>query len=343
MAKADSKAKAKAGSSAERTIERISEASFLVDEQEAKTADTIAFVHAVLCQIGLPRSPQKERVWTRTNGGASLIVQAGGTMKGGAWVEHPLPQGTYARLMLADISSYAVKHKTPLIPMEASVSAYMRRLRIFPGGGKRGTYTGFKREALALAAAHMEIASERDGRYEQTSAKPVRAFSAWNVDDGTQQALWPCELVLSTDYLESLQRHATPIDMRSYFALSHSAFAQDIYTWLVHRLPRLKKPLELSWAVLAEQFGGYSSVKEFRKDFLKRLGEVKHLYREARFEVVNGRRGEVGGSLRLKPSQPPVRRVAVVVPAGICAGDESDPRPADVESLAATFGPRNSR
>jgi hypothetical protein len=344
MAKDESKAKPKAGSSAERAIEKISDARFLIDEQDAQSADAIAFVHAVMCQIGLPRSPQKERVWTRSNGAATLTVIAGGTFdhKRGVRIEQPLPQGPYARLMIADICTHAVRHKTPFVPMEDSVSAYMRkRLKVAVSGGSKGTYTGFKREALALAAMHMELSATYNGKRTQTKAPPIESFDAWVVDDDEQTPLWPCELELSAKFFASLQVHAAPIDMRAYRCLAHSALAQDIYTWLAHRLPRLKSPLGLPWSTLAEQFGGYEDPARFRKEFLKRLSEVAAVYPDAKVEVVLGRRGSKGGSLLLKPSQPPISRVGVVLPAAIGARAEMDDRiePIEVEAPTDTFRP----
>jgi hypothetical protein len=311
--------------SANRTIEKLAEARFLLDGQDAHSADAIAYVHTVLSQIGLPRSPQQTREWVRTNGSASLRVVAGSMcvrVQGNEaeWVPQPLPQGPYARLILADISTYAVRHKTQLIPMEASAGAYMRnRLHLFVNGGKRGTYTSFKREAQALSCSHMELGIAYGGKIRQARGAPIEEFEAWTVDDGPQQALWPCELLLSDQFFRSLKAHAAPIDMRAYRALAHSALAQDIYTWLSHRLPRLSEPLALPWSVLATQFGGYADVKEFRKEFLKRLKEVRSVYPDALVEVVLGKRGEFGGALVLKSSPPPVPRVSEVVPASIGA------------------------
>jgi Plasmid encoded RepA protein len=311
--------------SADRTIETLAETRFLLDEQDEHSADSVAYVHTVLSQIGLPRSPQRTREWVRMNGGASLHVLAGSIFNRSksVWEHQPLPQGPYARLILADISSYAVKNKTRLIPMDVSAGAYMRnRLHLFVNGGKRGTYTAFKREAQALAAAHMELAVCYGNVQEQAKAAPIQSFRAWMVDDGSQQALWPSELVLDERFFQSLQAHAIPINMQAYRALAHSALAQDIYAWLVNRLPRLREPRKLYWAGengLAAQFGGYADPKRFRKEFIHRLREVSVVYREARVEVVNGKRGEAGGYLLVKPSAPPVPRVHEVVPAALGA------------------------
>ena len=307
-----------------RAIEKLSETAFLLNDKDAQSADSIAFIHSVLSQIGLPRRRTPVRVWERSNGGAHLAVIAGGIPdEQGNRVELPLPQGPYARLILADISTYAVRHKTQVVPLESSVSAYMRhRLKLFVTGGSRGTLTSFKREAQALASAHMELSVRHGSKFLRSNAPPIDGFEAWTVDEGGQQALWPAELELNKKFFESLKRHAAPIDMRAYRALAHSAFAQDIYTWLAHRLPRLDKPLGLPWALLSDQFGGYASTKKFREEFVKRLKEVRAVYPDAQVEVVTGRRGESGGALLLKESRPPVYRAASVVPGSIGARAE---------------------
>ena len=324
MSKPESSAKPGARvASAARAIEKLADARAQLDAQSALAADSIAYHHAVMCMIGLPRSPQRERIWTRSNGKASLTVIAGGIMRSGVRVEQPLPAGSYPRLIMADIATYAIKHKTTRIPMEASASAYMRnRLHLFVNGGKRGTYTSFKTAALALSAAHVEMSVEHCGKTQYVKAPPIRRFEAWTVDDGEQQALWPCELDLALDFYESLREHAVPVDSRAYLALSHSSMAMDLYSWLAHRLYRLEAPLELPWATLLQQFGGYIDALECRKEIIRRLPEVLAVYPAAKLEIERGRRGQKGGVLRLFPSPPPVPRVHVVVPAIIGADEE---------------------
>lgn len=336
------KARKNKGSS-DRAIEKLAEARFLIEEQAANRADALAFVHAVLCQIGLPRSPQKERVWIRSNGNASLRVQAGAVIAedNETWIDQPLPQGPYARLILADISTYAVRYRSRYVPMEDSVTAYMRnRLKLLVTGGVRGTCTSFKREAQALATAQMALGVQyaEGGRpaKAQSNATIVEEFSAWTDQKSVNHEHWPKELVLNEAFYKSLRAHAAPIDMRAYRALAHSALSQDIYTWLAHRLPRLKAPLGLPWAVLADQFGGYADVQRFRKEFMLRLKEVASVYPDAQLEIVRGRRGELGGSLLLKPSRAPIYPVADVVPAALGARAEMHTEtPGEIRALLA--------
>jgi hypothetical protein len=63
------------------------------------------FLHAVLCQLGLPRNPTSSRTFERTSGRASLSLQAGRTFDGKKWNDEPLPSGTRPR---ADQSLHAV-------------------------------------------------------------------------------------------------------------------------------------------------------------------------------------------------------------------------------------------
>jgi hypothetical protein len=279
--------------------------------KSAKDAGALTFVHSTMAQVGLPRSPQERRVWTCVNGAAGLMLEAGHFFIDGQLELLPLPQGPYPRLILADVAAYALRHKTPTVDLGPSASAYMReRLGLLVSAGKTGTYTSFRREARALAAANMTLSvPEANGMTLHVKASPIEQFRSWR-DEGE---VWVPELQLGRAFFESLREHAVPIDMRAYRALSHSALSQDIYAWLSQRLCRLKSPQPLYWSALAAQFGsGYANVREFRRDFLRRLLEVQQLYRGAQVEVVSGRRG-VGGSLVLKPSKPPIPKTRATV------------------------------
>ena len=63
------------------------------------------FMHAVLCQVGLPRSEVKGREFTRTTGGASMLIEAGKWFDGFRYHDMPLPFGTRPRLVLFHVCS----------------------------------------------------------------------------------------------------------------------------------------------------------------------------------------------------------------------------------------------
>jgi len=272
---------------------------------ELPTGDDVGFIHTVLSQIGLPRRKIKERVFERASGGASLIIKAGEIWDGKKWHEQPIPYGPKPRVMLMDLFTYALRHKTRIIDLGGSVTSYLRRLGWTKQGGVRGPLTMFKNQAKALAVCHMTLGIAYGNRAETISGQPIKRFAAWLDDTGNQQTLWPAALELSEDFWDSLREYAVPMDMRAVHALSSSALALDIYTSLTHRLHRLNKPIFIPWKPLREQFGQeYKKPDDFKKEFIRKLHEVLAVYPEAKVERVKG-------GLRLCPSPPPIKKISV--------------------------------
>ena len=77
----------------------------------------MAFTHAVLCQVGLPRSKFDGREFMRQSGDAWINVQAGWLDEGHGPIEQPVPYGPLPRLALAWVSTFAIRHKTREIPI----------------------------------------------------------------------------------------------------------------------------------------------------------------------------------------------------------------------------------
>lgn len=130
----------------------------------------------------------------------------------------------------------------------------------------------------------------------------VASFEAWLQQDGTQHTLWPGRLELTSDFYTTLRHHAVPLDYRALAALKHSALALDIYTWLAHRLCRVRDPrgTMLSWENLRNQFGQkYNDPRNFQREFRAVLHQVRLVYSDARVE-------ETPGGLILFPSRPPL-------------------------------------
>ena len=264
-------------------------------------------MHAVLSQIGLPRRKTTERTFSRTSGGAALLVKAGELWNGTKFVDQPLPYGPKPRVMMADLFSYAIKHKTRVIDLDSSVTAYLRRLGWTNQGGPQGPLTLFRKQAQALAACQMTLGINYGGQAHTVAGQPIKRFSAWLVDREGQQTMWPASLELSADFWDSLCEFAVPLDMRAVHALSGSALALDLYTALAHRLHRLNKPLFLRWKPLKDQFGQeYRTTKNFKATVVHQLRSVLVAYPGARVE-------QVDGGLMLYPSPPPIRKTRVFI------------------------------
>ena len=275
---------------------------------EPVSGSDIAYLHAILCQVGLPRGPKAvegKTTFERICGGAALKVTAGSLWDGSAWQQQPIPYGANPRLVLAWLNTQAVKTRSPVIEVGDSAAEFLRLLGKESTGGRNGTLTSFKKQVQALAACHMTLGFSAAGRAYTYNGQPVKQFEAWvQPKDSQQRPLWPGVVTFSEDYYQSLIEHAVPQDVRAMYALKGSALAMDIYAMLAERLHRIKgRPLVLHWSSLRDQFGqeyhGAEADKNFKKAFLPALKKVLAVYPAAKVQPVFG-------GLMMYPSPPPI-------------------------------------
>lgn len=244
----------------------------------------LQFIHAVMAQISLPyrNPPNGAREYQRTNGRASVFLQAGVLLNPATqrWEKQGLPYGAKPRLLLLHVCSEAIRTKSPEISVGDSMSNYMRQLGLRVSGGAKGTITGFKEQLNRLAASKISFGFVGEDRASTLNTVPIERFDAWFPKNADQRVLWPSTITLSKHFFDSLKHHALPIDQRAIRALQHSARALDAYTWLVHRLPRVRGNGDrVSWQALHDQFGGDNSKEsDFRREFSKALRQALAVY-----------------------------------------------------------------
>jgi hypothetical protein len=263
-----------------------------------------AYIHSIMCQVGLPRSKVDGNSFERQSGGVGLLVEAGKLWDGTQFVQQPIPYGTMPRLMLAWMNTYAVRFNTPEIPIGDSASDFLKLLGKDVTGGKNGTFTTFKKQVQALSACRLTLGFNSNGMAHTYEGKPIKHFDAWITGKGSQRPLWPGSVTYSQEYYETLKGHAVPIDLRAFMSLKGSALAMDIYTMLAQRLHRISgRPLILHWANLRDQFGqeykGKNAEKDFKDAFLLQLKKVLSVYPQAKVK-------QVTGGLMLLASPPPI-------------------------------------
>ena len=174
-----------------------------------------------------------------------------------------------------------------------------------------GILSGLSKEQMtALSCCRMTLAYlAPNGRVSQMQATPIDSFDAWLHPDPAQGAFWPDMIELHPKFFNTLLEHAVPLDPRAIGALQHSALALDVYTWMAHRLCRVRTDngVKLYWKNLRDQFGQeYKNPKDFKKAFSGALTKVCAVYPTARISE------EVGG-IRLYPSSPPIPKTQIVV------------------------------
>jgi hypothetical protein len=278
-----------------------------VQARSAVEANALGFASQLLVQASLPhRDPGDVIAWSRRNGAFTLTVQPGVEVDAkGKPQSLGLPFGTYARLIFCWMSTEAIKTKSRTLHLGDSFNAFMRKLQLQRTGGEKGTQRALNEQLRRLMHASVSWSFQRN---ETTSGAdigqgvfPVETRNVfWDVEHPERRTGWNSSLSLSPTFFEHVLENHVPVDLRVVRELArlHSSLAIDIYSWLTHRMFRLKKRTHtIPWTALMQQLGtGHAQPKEFARDFRKELLKVRVLYPGANVEVVRG-------GLRLLPSK----------------------------------------
>lgn len=261
----------------------------------------MAFAHAILCQVGMPRSKVDGNEFVRKCGGAVLKITSGDLWDGRELIAQPIPYGPMPRLIMSYLNTYALRLGSPEVPVGGSASEFLRMIGKGTNGGTRGVFPSFRKQTQALAACRMILGFNANGIAYTYNGQPVQEFQAFIND---QHSLWPGVVRLSDEYYRTLKEHAVPLDIRALAELMGSSLALDIYYWLAQRLYRIEgRPLVLHWKALKEQFGqeytGANAEKDFKTKFTTAFNQVLLAYPTARAKRVTG-------GLLLAASPPPV-------------------------------------
>ena len=274
----------------------------------------ILFQHSVLCQTSLPyRNPGDDvRLWERRNGITLLEIQAGRAYDKTVddFINVGLPHGPKPRLVLYHLNAEAIRTQSPVLELEDSLTAFVRRtLGLDPGGRNIRTV---KDQLTRLAAADFRFGMNKDGRSVTIKSTVIDGFELWTPKNEKQRMLWPTTVQFSPRYFESLMQHAVPLNEAAVSRIAHSAMALDIYTWLAQRLHRVdpKKAGFVPWVSIKQQFGdGYGRMNNFKCVFRHTLRQVQAVYPDAKFSLDDK-------GMRLLHSRPPVSRRLLPVTQG---------------------------
>lgn len=248
------------------------------------TGDDIAFMNKSLVQANLPHSKPQSDVWVRENGNYSLVVQAGVDKKGKSY---GLPYGTKPRLALLYLITKAVKTKSRIIDLGATLTDFMREIGLNPdnGTGKRSDAKQLTEQMTKLFNARFsftETLTDQKGNMGERRLNMQVATKSelwWNVDNTEQGSIFNNWLELGEDFFNAITANPVPLDFRAALALKQSPLALDIYILLcfeAFKAHKSGKSRFISWASLSEQMGGsYSTVKNFKQKFKAALRKVR--------------------------------------------------------------------
>jgi Plasmid encoded RepA protein len=208
-----------------------------------------------------------------------------------------LPYGSMPRLLLAWVTTEAVKTKSRELELGDSMSAFMAELGLTPTGGANGSITRLKNQTRRLFSATVAASYEDKEQVADMGYRLAdRTVLWWHSKDPEQAGLWRSTVTLSEQFFNEVVDRPVPIDMRAIKALKQSPMALDIYMTLTYRMSYLKQPTVIPWASLAFQLGSdYSRLRAFREAFLAELRKVMLVYSGVQVEVLDE-------GLKIKPS-----------------------------------------
>ena len=257
---------------------------YSLDFEDALTAGALGFMPRLLVLTTLPhRRPESHR-FERVNGRHTLRLSAPRRIG--------LPYGSHARLLLAYLTTQAIRTKNREVQLGATPNDLARKLGLSTISGPRGTTRRLEDQLRRLRCMHLEwktsvgIHPTSSGSASVTSdcflwLRPAREVLQ-------RRPARRSKIVLGQDFFEEITRSTVPVDLRAISQLRRSPLAIDLYVWLTYRMSYLKKPTLIPWKGLEAQFGtGYSRPRDFSARLCAHLRHIIDVYPTVRLRTTS--------------------------------------------------------
>lgn len=262
------------------------QAALAIESESAVDAGELGFMARAMTLCTMPHSRPKGNEFRRKNGNYLLTMYS----------PHGLPYGSIPRLLLAWITTEAVRTKSPALTLGHSLSEFMRQLDMEPTGGKTGSITSLRGQMKRLFSTTVTCSYDDQKQDSYGAFQIVRKHQTWwDVKQPDQAGLWESTLTLSEEFFQEITQSPIPLDMRALKALKRSPMALDLYMWLTFRTSYLKATTSITWEQLQMQFGAeYGLKKNFKAAFTEALRKVQVVYSGADITAI-------GTGIILKP------------------------------------------
>ena len=271
-----------------------------IEEQSAQEAGAVGYMARVLVQATMPHRRVRDTNYRRTNGDLTVEIVAG---------SQGLPYGSYPRLLLAWLTTEAVRTSSPTLYLGDSLSQFMGKLGLLSTGGRWGTIPRLREQVSRLFHSFVTAYDRfEDGRAFGERGGNIMVAEDWQFwwdpRSMSQGDLFQSWVKLTDKFYKQITDRPVPIDMRAIAVLKKSPLALDLYAWATYRMSYLGRRTEIPWDSLQMQFGAdYADDPKGRRNFkaklLKALQKVATVYSDLRAD--EGERGLV-----LLPSRPHV-------------------------------------
>lgn len=271
------------------TVDSLITQALAIEDEDARAAGALGFMARAMVQATLPHRKVEGNEFERRNGAFTLSLMAPAKIG--------LPYGSVPRLLLAWVTTEAVKTQSRELELGDSMAAFMSELGMTPTGGSTGSITRLKNQTRRLFASTVSATYQDSEKVADIGYRLAdKSVLWWHSKDPEQAGLWRSSVTLSEQFFNEVVDRPVPIDMRAVKALKQSPMALDVYTWLTYRVSYLKKPVTIPWAALAMQFGSdYTRLRDFKAALLAELRKVLAVYGKVQVEALDD-------GLMVKPS-----------------------------------------
>lgn len=270
-----------------KNLEKLINEALAIEAEDAREAGRLGFMARAMVQATMPHKRVDGNEFTRVNGKFTLNMVAPSAVG--------LPYGNIPRLLMAWLTTEAVRTRERELELGHNLSDFMRQLDMVPTGGRWGSITRLKDQVQRLFRTMVSLSYEDDEKSAAINHMIAeRSVLWWDPKQPGQGALWESTVTLTHSFFDEIINNPVPIDMGALKALRRSPMALDIYCWLTYRNSYLRRKTFVPWEALQMQFGAdYQDTRQgrynFREAFKKHLKAVEVVYSGAKVdEETNG-------------------------------------------------------
>ena len=283
-----------------------------IHEINALEADSLAFMPRAAIYAAMPYRRQLDSngkpllTYERKNNILTLKLQSIDDTLG-------IPSGAYPRILLAYMSTCAMRTKSPYIELPPSLYNFLTDLGLNVHGSvmqnmrtqleaiRKSLYSiEWKKEIIAgdeilsIKKDHMSLIIEESLVWERVA----RGGRHLKVPEAGGYYV-----KLSNSFFTDICNNPVPIDIRAMIALLESPLAMDLYAWFTYQASFLRKPKNITWEAMMLQFGSYTRKRDFKKSCVSAIKEVLRVYPTLRVSLTDN-------GIQICPSPTHVPRIA---------------------------------
>lgn len=197
----------------EDNIQKLITEAFAIVDIPASDRNDIGYMSNALIRASLPHSKPKTNKFVRVNGNYTMTIVS--TSNEG------LPYGSIPRLLLAWITTEAVKTKNRNLSLGTSLSVFMKAVGLSVQGR---SITALKNQMDRLFSSLITVnyKDENNGKYIEGNKNLLISSEQvywWNKKKPNQEFLFESEIVLTQEFFDEILKNPVPIDLRALRAL----------------------------------------------------------------------------------------------------------------------------